>query len=96
MSRWYTFKEISNELGIPIKSIYFYHERGDGPRVYKFGKHLRVLETDLNKDINREGSEGRSTLMSPADVAEMVMLQVNLPRNVMLKNALFFPTTEWH
>jgi 3-oxoacyl-[acyl-carrier protein] reductase len=34
--------------------------------------------------------------MSPADVAEMVMLQVNLPRNVMLKNALFFPTTEWH
>jgi len=51
---------------------------------------------DLNKDINRAGSEGRSTLMSPADVAEMVMLQVNLPRNVMLKNALFFPTTEWH
>ena len=47
MSRWYTFKEISKELGIPIKSIYFYHERGDGPRVYKFGKHLRVQETDL-------------------------------------------------
>jgi 3-oxoacyl-[acyl-carrier protein] reductase len=51
---------------------------------------------DLNKDINRAGSAGRSKLMSPADVAEMVMLQVNLPRNVMLKNALFFPTTEWH
>ena len=51
---------------------------------------------DLNKDINRAGTEGRGKLMSPADVAEMVMLQVNLPRNVMLKNALFFPTTEWH
>jgi len=51
---------------------------------------------DLNKDINRAGSTGRSKLMSPADVAEMVMLQINLPRNVMLKNALFFPTTEWH
>ena len=51
---------------------------------------------DLNKDINRAGSEGRSKLMSPADVAELVMLQVNLPRNVMLKNALFFPTNEWH
>ena len=47
MSRWYTFEEISDELGIPIKSIYFYHERGDGPRVHKFGKHLRVLETDF-------------------------------------------------
>jgi 3-oxoacyl-[acyl-carrier protein] reductase len=51
---------------------------------------------DLNKDINRAGTAGRSKLMSPADVAEMVMLQINLPRNVMLKNALFFPTTEWH
>jgi 3-oxoacyl-[acyl-carrier protein] reductase len=51
---------------------------------------------DLNKDINRSGSEGRSKLMAPADVAELVALQVNLPRNVMLKSALFFPTSEWH
>jgi hypothetical protein len=47
MSRWYTFEEISNELAIPIKSIYFYHERGDGPRVHRFGKHLRVHEMDF-------------------------------------------------
>ena len=47
MSRWYTFEEISIQLGIPVKSIYFYHERGDGPRVHKFGKHLRVLDLDL-------------------------------------------------
>lgn len=47
MSHWYTFEEISIELGISIKSIYFYHERGDGPRVHKFGKHLRVLEADF-------------------------------------------------
>ena len=51
---------------------------------------------DLNKDINRKGSEGRSKLMAPADVAELVALQVNLPRNVLLKSALFFPTSEWH
>ena len=51
---------------------------------------------DLNKDINRSGSEGRSKLMAPADVAELVVLQVNLPRNVMMKSALFFPTSEWH
>ena len=47
MSRWYTFEEISIQLGIPVKSIYFYHERGDGPRVHKFGRHLRVLDADL-------------------------------------------------
>jgi len=51
---------------------------------------------DLNKDINRSGSEGRSKLMAPADVAELVALQVNLARSVMLKSALFFPTSEWH
>lgn len=50
----------------------------------------------LNKDINRAGSESRGKLMSPADVAEFVLLQVNLPRNVLLKSALFFPTNEWH
>jgi len=50
----------------------------------------------LNKEINRAGTESRSQLMSAADVAELVMLQVNLPRNVMLKSALFFPTNEWH
>jgi hypothetical protein len=44
MSRWYTFEEISVQLGTPIKNIYFYHKRGDGPRVHKFSKHLRVLD----------------------------------------------------
>jgi hypothetical protein len=31
MSRLNTFEEISIQLGIPVKSIYFYHERSDGP-----------------------------------------------------------------
>jgi len=51
---------------------------------------------DLNKDINRKGSDGRSKLMAAADVAELVALHINLPRNVLLKSALFFPTSEWH
>ena len=50
----------------------------------------------LNKEINRAGTESRTQLMSSADVAELVMLQVRLPRNVLLKSALFFPTNEWH
>lgn len=50
----------------------------------------------LNKDLNRAGSENRGKLMQPADVAELALMQVNLPRNVLLKSALFFPTNEWH
>ena len=47
MSRWYTFEEIATQLSIPLKSIYHYHESGSGPQVHKFGKHLRVLESDF-------------------------------------------------
>ena len=47
MSRWYTFEEIAKNLAIPLKSLYFYHESGNGPQVYKFGRHLRVMESDL-------------------------------------------------
>jgi len=46
---WLTFKEISLELKIPLKSIYGYHYRGIGPKACKYGKHLRVLEEDFIK-----------------------------------------------
>jgi 3-oxoacyl-[acyl-carrier protein] reductase len=51
---------------------------------------------DLNKDVHRQGTTTRASLMSPDDVAETVMLQLRLPRSVVLKRALFFPTSEWH
>ena len=51
---------------------------------------------NLNQDINRAGSEGRASLMQPADIAETVMLQLRLPRNVLIKRTLLFPTSEWH
>ncbi len=50
----------------------------------------------LNQDINRKGSEGRAGLLRPADIAETVMLQLRLPRNVLVKRTLLFPTSEWH
>jgi 3-oxoacyl-[acyl-carrier protein] reductase len=51
---------------------------------------------DLNKDVHRSGTETRATLMRPEDVAETVMLQLRLPRGVVVKRTLFFPTSEWH
>ena len=54
MKNWYTFEEISEELGIPLKSIYMYHRRGDGPNAHQFGKHLRVHHTELIKWQNRK------------------------------------------
>lgn len=51
---------------------------------------------DLNMPVNQAGTESRARLMAPEDVAETLMLQLRLPRSVLLKNALFFPTSEWH
>jgi 3-oxoacyl-[acyl-carrier protein] reductase len=51
---------------------------------------------DLNQDVHRSGSESRATLMRPEDVAETVMLQLRLPRSVLVKRTLLFPTSEWH
>lgn len=51
---------------------------------------------DLNKDVHRAGTETRASLMRPEDVAETVMLQLRLPRSVLIKRTVFFPTSEWH
>ncbi|MFN8623324.1 MAG: SDR family oxidoreductase [Chloroflexota bacterium] len=51
---------------------------------------------DLNQDLHRSGTESRAGLMRPEDVAETLMLQLRLPRSVLLKRTLFFPTSEWH
>ena len=51
---------------------------------------------DLNMPVNQAGTESRASLMAPEDVAETLMLQLRLPRTVLLKRALFFPTSEWH
>ena len=51
---------------------------------------------DLNVDIHRSGTASRATLMRPDDVAEAVMLQLRLPRSVLVKRTVLFPTSEWH
>jgi 3-oxoacyl-[acyl-carrier protein] reductase len=51
---------------------------------------------DLNKDVHRAGTSSRAGLMQPEDIAETVMLQLRLPRSVLIKRTLFFPTSEWH
>jgi len=39
--RLWTIKETSDFLSIPIGTLYQWHHRGEGPKPYKVGKHLR-------------------------------------------------------
>jgi predicted site-specific integrase-resolvase len=47
VKKYFTFKEAADELGIPLKTLYFYHETGIGPVVHKYGKHLRISTHDF-------------------------------------------------
>ena len=44
---WMSLESIAEELGMPIRTIYSWRSRGEGPRGYRLGKHIRVRRTDL-------------------------------------------------
>lgn len=54
------------------------------------------LWDDLNQPLHPSGSASRAAMMTAQDVAEIVLLQLRLPRTVLLKHTLTFPTNEWH
>ncbi|MBX6321014.1 MAG: SDR family oxidoreductase [Rhodospirillaceae bacterium] len=54
------------------------------------------LWDDLNQPLHPAGSASRAAMMTAGDVAEIVLLQLRLPRTVLLKHVLTFPTNEWH
>ena len=42
------------------------------------------------------GSEAREQIMSPEGVADLVLAVATQPKNVLLRQAVFFPLNEWH
>lgn len=41
MCRLWSVEEVSDYLGIPVKTLYQWKWRGEGPPVRKIGRHLR-------------------------------------------------------
>jgi predicted DNA-binding transcriptional regulator AlpA len=41
MDRLWSVEDVSDYLGIPVKTLYQWKWRGDGPPVRKIGRHLR-------------------------------------------------------
>lgn len=39
--RLWTIKDTSDFLGVPVATLYYWHSRGEGPRPFKVGRHLR-------------------------------------------------------
>jgi excisionase family DNA binding protein len=44
-----TPNEVSVFLGVPLRTIYRWRSRGDGPRGYRIGRHVRYRVDDIER-----------------------------------------------
>lgn len=51
-SKLLTPEEVSERLGIPRSTLYFWRQHGKGPRAKKVGRHLRYEESELQRWID--------------------------------------------
>jgi excisionase family DNA binding protein len=47
-------EDLSAFLGVPVKTIYQWRTRGDGPRGYRVGKHVRYRREDVEQWLERQ------------------------------------------
>lgn len=46
MKKFFSFEEISEHVGIPLRTLYYLQKQGLAPVAYKFGKAYRVHVSD--------------------------------------------------
>jgi predicted DNA-binding transcriptional regulator AlpA len=50
----FTPRELSVYLEIPVATLYAWRYRGQGPRCFRVGKHLRYRRSDVTDWISRQ------------------------------------------
>lgn len=51
---WLSLVQISDELRVPIRTLYNRRSRGDFARAYRIGKHVRVKRSDYEAWIESQ------------------------------------------
>jgi excisionase family DNA binding protein len=41
--------EVASYLGVPLRTVYRWRTRGDGPRGYRVGRHVRYRIVDVER-----------------------------------------------
>lgn len=64
LDRLLSIDELSDYLGVPIKTIYDWRSTGHGPAAFKIGRHLKFAESDVLRWLNdqrqdHDGTPGR-------------------------------------
>ena len=52
MTELMTFEEVAKRAKLPLRTLYYLHQKGRGPKATKLGRHLRVTEDDFFAWIN--------------------------------------------
>jgi excisionase family DNA binding protein len=53
-TEWLGPKDVSDELHIPIKTVYQWNSKGIGPRAAKIGRHVRYRRADVEAWIEQQ------------------------------------------
>jgi excisionase family DNA binding protein len=54
---WLSLQQISDELGVPLRTLYAQRCKGEGVPGYRIGKHVRVRRSDLNAWLERQADQ---------------------------------------
>jgi predicted DNA-binding transcriptional regulator AlpA len=53
----WTAEDMAHFLGVPVKTLYQWKWRGEGPPVRKIGRHLRYEPAEVRRWLDSLGSE---------------------------------------
>ncbi|MGY1705522.1 helix-turn-helix transcriptional regulator [Geodermatophilus sp. SYSU D00697] len=48
-----TVQDVAAYLGVPVATVYQWNSRGQGPRRYRLGKHVRYRRADVDAWIDQ-------------------------------------------
>ncbi|WP_374215326.1 helix-turn-helix transcriptional regulator [Streptomyces sp. NEAU-Y11] len=50
-------QEVADYLGVPIKTLYGWKQKGTGPRLMKVGKHLKARWSDVETWLDQQSQD---------------------------------------
>jgi excisionase family DNA binding protein len=60
--RLMTIADLSMMLGVPIDTLYGWRHRGEGPRGYRIGRHVRYRRSSVEAWLEDQADRRQSTL----------------------------------
>jgi predicted DNA-binding transcriptional regulator AlpA len=54
--RLWSIKDVSNYLGVPVNTLYYWRYTGRGPRAYRAGRWLKYREAEVRSWLDRQAA----------------------------------------